>query len=200
MVDMGRIVKYKNQGFTVTELLIVIVVIAILVAISIMAYGNVQDDARATAIASGIRSTEDAMVLALTNSGATKWWSDDDYLDEDGESSVSALIAGTNLKDYMSEVPKVNGSAEDDSFWMYDNDGPEDEDDGHDPDYNPDICPQSHRSGGVNLQIELHNNLRLARKIDEILDDGNLDCGKFREHHSNDGEFMWLLSPSWRKI
>lgn len=96
----------------------------------------------------------------------------------------------------MSEVPKVGGMTEDNSFWMYDNDGPEDDDDI----YDPAVCPQSYRSGGVNIQIELRNNRHLAQRIDDVLDDGNLECGKFREHHSNEGEFLWLLSANWREI
>jgi len=39
----------KEQGFTIVELLIVIVVIGILAAITIVAYGNITSQARATA-------------------------------------------------------------------------------------------------------------------------------------------------------
>lgn len=48
MLSMS-VMKTKNQGFTIVELLIVIVVIAILAAISIVAYGGIQDRARTTA-------------------------------------------------------------------------------------------------------------------------------------------------------
>lgn len=136
------------------------------------------------------------MKMALLDDDAREWWSDDHYLDSDGEPAVSELIRRTNLKDYMQAVPKVGD--DDNSFWMYDNDGDE-----HPPgedDYDPDECPRAHRSGGVNIQIELHDNVRLAQQIDNMLDDGNLECGKFREHHRNSGEFLWLLSPSWQRV
>lgn len=187
---------YYARGFTIVELLVVIIIIAILTAISTITYQGIQDRAKVTAIVAGIKTTEDAMRLALTTSGATEWWDDEDYLDDDDEPALATLIEGTNLKNFMSEVPKVGGMTEDNSFWMYDNDGPEDDDDI----YDPAVCPQSHRSGGVNIQIELRNNRHLAQRIDDALDDGNLECGKFREHHSNEGEFLWLLSPNWREI
>lgn len=41
--------KFKNQGFTIVELLIVIVVIAILAAISIVAYNGIQNRGKASA-------------------------------------------------------------------------------------------------------------------------------------------------------
>ena len=192
--------RYSASGFTIVELLLVIVVIGILATLSLVSYRGIQDRARAAAIIVGIKNTEQAMKLALINSSSTLWWGDEDYLDDDDEPALKTLIAGTNLKQYMSSVPRVGGSVEDDSFWMYDNDGPEDEVNGEDPDYDPSICPQAHRSGGVNIQIELHSNQRLAQQIDDIIDDGNLECGKFREHHSNEGEFLWLLSKSWREV
>jgi prepilin-type N-terminal cleavage/methylation domain-containing protein len=50
----------KQQGFTIVELLIVIVVIAILAAISIVAYTNVQRQARDTERAANAKSVIDA--------------------------------------------------------------------------------------------------------------------------------------------
>jgi type II secretory pathway pseudopilin PulG len=190
--------KHIARGFMIVELLVVIIIIAILTAISFVMYQGAQDRAKVAAIVAGIKSTEDAMSLALTASRATEWWDDDNYRDVNGEPLLAALIAGTNLKNFMSEVPKVGGTIDDDSFWMYDNDGPESAP--GDDDYDPTVCPQSNRSGGVNIQIELHSNRHLAQKIDEALDDGNLACGKFREHHSNEGEFLWLLSSNYRKV
>ena len=45
-----------KRGFTIVELLIVIVVIAILASISIVAYNGVQQRARTTALQSDVRS------------------------------------------------------------------------------------------------------------------------------------------------
>lgn len=178
----------RNQGFTLIELIIVIVVIAVLAAITITTYSGIQDRAKVASIVSGLRQTDKTMRLALLDEGRSTWWDNRNYLDENGESSLLALIEQTSLGNYMSFPPRVNG--EDDSFWMYDNDIPT----GGDIFYDPTICPSAHRSGGVNLQIELRGNLRLAQRIDDMIDDGNLLCGRFRQHHNNPNEFIYLLS------
>ena len=53
----------KQTGFTIVELLIVIVVIAILAAVSIVAYNGVQSRARDSARTSGIRDIQKSLEL-----------------------------------------------------------------------------------------------------------------------------------------
>lgn len=48
--------KFKNSGFTIVELLIVIVVIAILAAISIVAYNGIQNRSKASAAQSAAQT------------------------------------------------------------------------------------------------------------------------------------------------
>lgn len=48
----------KQSGFTIVELLIVIVVIAILATIAIIAYNGIQERSRASAIASDIKQLD----------------------------------------------------------------------------------------------------------------------------------------------
>jgi len=58
-----------RSGFTIVELLIVIVVIAILAAITIVAYNGIQDRAEASKTASAIQAYKKALMLYKTDNG-----------------------------------------------------------------------------------------------------------------------------------
>lgn len=64
---MGKLQK----GFTIVELLIVIVVIAILATIVIVAYNGIQERARATKIEADLGQIEKAIILARINTSQT---------------------------------------------------------------------------------------------------------------------------------
>jgi prepilin-type N-terminal cleavage/methylation domain-containing protein len=81
--------RLKNTGFTIVELLIVIVVIAILAAISIVAYNGIQDRANDAAVRSGA----DRFIKALY-----QWNAETGQLPRGGWSSTTA-IAGNNCAD-----------------------------------------------------------------------------------------------------
>lgn len=66
-----RKIKKRQAGFTIVELLIVIVVIGILAAISIVAYNGVQDRARAAKINADLSLLNKAIQAARVNSGDT---------------------------------------------------------------------------------------------------------------------------------
>lgn len=61
--------KQKQAGFTIVELLIVVVVIAILAAITIIAYNGIRDRAIQSKIRTDISQLEKAIVAARNNRG-----------------------------------------------------------------------------------------------------------------------------------
>lgn len=64
---MGR--KQGNRGFTIVELLIVVVVIAILAAITIVAYNGIQNRAKTSALMSDLENNAKQLELAKVQSG-----------------------------------------------------------------------------------------------------------------------------------
>ena len=77
MLSLKTTPPQHRQGFTIIELLIVIVVIAILAAISIVAYTGIQERARDTHIASMIRAQAKALNLYYVENGELPYTSDD---------------------------------------------------------------------------------------------------------------------------
>ena len=59
----------KQRGFTIVELLIVIVVIGILAAITIVAYNNVNDKARASSAVSALDQAKKKLELYKAENG-----------------------------------------------------------------------------------------------------------------------------------
>lgn len=67
--DQRKVVKHPQGGFTIVELLIVIVVIGILAAITIVAYNGIQGRARQSKISNDLRGFEKAIYMARTQTG-----------------------------------------------------------------------------------------------------------------------------------
>lgn len=66
---MNTIARFEQKGFTLAELLIVIVVIGILAAITLVAYNGVQDRAKASQDASAVASWIQILSVYATNQG-----------------------------------------------------------------------------------------------------------------------------------
>lgn len=68
---MSGVGRYKESGFTIVELLIVIVVIAILAAIVLVTYNGIQNSAREAKIDADLAQIEKAILLARINTDQT---------------------------------------------------------------------------------------------------------------------------------
>lgn len=98
----------SRSGFTIVELLIVIVVIGILAAISIVAYNNVQKNARNSQRQQDIATIQKALEMYYTENG--------NYPPGNGDSLVGASWSNTannswanletHLKPYINSLPK----------------------------------------------------------------------------------------------
>lgn len=90
----------QNKGFTIVELLIVIVVIAILAAITIVAYNGIADRAEESAIKSELRQLSQKIVMHKEESGA-----------------YPSSLAGANLPD-SSQSAEYTYSAESEEYCL----------------------------------------------------------------------------------
>ena len=146
-------------GFTIVELLIVIVVIAILASISVVAYNGVQQRAKASSLASTLKSAEKAFRLYGTEQGRSTWWDDGQITSAGDNPTLTRVINETNFKQYMQ-----NASVPDGWVLNYDNDG---------DNYNG--CSIS----GAGVKVFSYDVPQsVVQLVDNQVDDGNLSCGK----------------------
>ncbi len=170
----------SGSGFTIVELLIVIVVIAILAAISIVVYSGIRTRAQATAIATDLKATEKALRAYRTVSGQDAWWIDNSpSLTGAANPFIYSIMASQpDFRNFLQKAPSTEGL--DTSYqWYYDNDGDT---------YNG--CSTS--SAGVNITVRNAQNTTLMQTLDTIIDDGDLSCGAMRVIS---GDIYYHLSP-----
>ncbi len=113
----------KYSGFTIVELLIVVVVIAILAAISVVAYTNMQDRAYDSRRESDIQLYQKALALARVDDGAfplvTSGFA---YIGSSGGNSAQ-FRAATVGKGYLPDLilDPVHNNGNDSSAYVYSN-------------------------------------------------------------------------------
>ena len=97
---MKSVSHLERNGFTIVELLIVIVVIAILASISIVAYTSIQERARNAKISTDLQTLSRAIQVARENSGKTLWEMTGGRTGSDGiitADECNKLANGTNF-------------------------------------------------------------------------------------------------------
>jgi prepilin-type N-terminal cleavage/methylation domain-containing protein len=160
---LPRFTKHP-YGFTIVELLIVIVVIAVLAAIVVVAYNGVQTRTKASAIIAGLKSSDKALRLYATDKSLDAWPADNAVIVSVSNPTIQQFIDGTTLKDFMKKAPDVANTPP--LSWTYDNDS--------------DVKPAcGSRYNGTNIVITgIDQNVTNA--IDTSIDDGDNTCGRVR--------------------
>lgn len=109
--------KEKNKGFTIVELLIVIVVVAILAAVTIVAYNGIQARAKATQVESAVDQYRKALLQYATLNNEYPRASASfclgevtDYPDGCFSGSDTDATVVTKLKSVLSNLPQVDSS------------------------------------------------------------------------------------------
>lgn len=181
---MKRWAQHNREGFTIVELLIVVVIIGVLAGLVVVTFAGIQQRAQATAIADGFKKIEKAFHVFAVEKGMERWYLDTDPMlyspsasSYPGNPTITSLIAGTDFKNGLNRIPKIEGST---GYFFYDNDNDT---------YNPAVC--STLTTGVNL-IFANITQDVATEVDKILDDGNIGCGKLRFYSGN--RIAYLLS------
>jgi len=152
--------RRQTSGFTIVELLIVIVVIAILASITIVVYNGMRQRAQAAAISTDIKGLTKGFRLLLTEQGRSTWWIDNE-LTGTGNPTIQSVISGTNLKNYFQQLSSSTTSSS--TSVIYDNDGDA-------------YGGCSSDSSAVNIYFYTVDSA-LAQQVDNVIDDGNLGCG-----------------------
>ncbi len=214
----------QRNGFTIVELLVVIVVIAILAAISIVVYSGIQSRTRASAIAQELKQLDKSFTLWATGEGITRWPSD---TLAGGGTNISTLIASTTppfdtLKEYLQKNPSVSGIGT--AAWYYDQDdylpASNDPVEGYEfcvanPSFNH--CNGDNKTDcsanegqkltGVNIVIQwlTQSDEKTVRTLNDIIDSGETDenwinCGKVRWYHNGSGNYAIIYALSYTKV
>ena len=159
----------RQRGFTIVELLIVIVVIALLAAITVAVYNGARLRAQATEIATDLKAIEKALNLYKHSVGLATWPNDNDssyFTGLDNPSINSIITARAEFRSFLPTAPVADGVGSS-SAYALDSDGDT---------YNG--C--SAITSGVNIFVANATNTELMQAIDTIMDDGNLSCGRVR--------------------
>lgn len=160
--------RHSPNGFTIVELLVVIVVISILTLIGIPTYTGIQQRAQASAIVDQIRKVEKGLRLFATDKGISSWWDELSFTGYNDPSFVAIMASGpgSGLKSYLTQPANF-------SSWEYDNDG------------NTKAINCLMDTNGVNILIPNISDPTVAQLVDNSIDDGNVSCGKIRYDSAN---------------
>lgn len=180
--------KKSTRGFTIVELLIVVVVIAILAAITIIAYNGIQDRAKYSKTVSAINAISKAFQLKAIADG--KYQSDSYYSTCIGQplanQYIDDIVKLCKDSNPLSNYVKADAYLVEDVPLVYDNDD----------DIYPSPCT-GFSDRGVNLLFAFNVTDAALLKLDNDYDNNNgLNCGKVRKNSSSGQQYYMLSTQS----
>lgn len=103
MIQFFSKLKNSKKGFTLVELMVVVVIIGILVAIAVPIYNTTTTNAQNRADQANIRVIEGALQSYIANTGGTYA---DITLSASGAVGGTGITAGNLIPNYLKEMPK----------------------------------------------------------------------------------------------
>lgn len=153
----------NGRGFTITELVVVVVILAFLCSFTSFTYNNVQARSQASSLSIGLRQVDKALQAWAKDTNAAEW-----PIDSSADSGVSLLQLRADtpsLQPFLQNVPRVRGIQTAD--WQYDNKGDV-----------KSTCGDSY--AGANIIISNITSDTIAHQVDAELDDNDPSCGRVR--------------------
>lgn len=98
--------KVKRSGFTLTELMIVITIIAILSAIGFSSYTNAQKIGRDSRRKSDLKAIQTALELYYQQNGTYVTLSSPAYSTDSTWGSAPVFLGGSSYTNYINQMPK----------------------------------------------------------------------------------------------
>lgn len=175
----------SNKGFTIVELLIVIVIIGILVGIVIVTYTGIQQRAQATAVTDAISKYKRSIKAWATSASYSTWPRETDFTGA-GNPAINTIASDSRYRDFIRPVASSYGVTSS-LVWFYDNDG----------DTAPSDASCNVTGPGQGVSIIIPGLAQeTAQAIDTIKDDGNLNCGMIRFQTGGNTVFQLALSET----
>lgn len=170
------------NGFTVVELVIVIAVIGILSALVFVNYVGMQDRARATTIANGLKDIDKSLRGYASENQWTAWPLDTaiDSSVPGGHPTVAQLVTDVSgFNQYLQTAPSATGYPT--SAWTY-----------HSTATTISGCGSNYNATSIQVTGVTQG---VANNVDTYLDDGNTNCGRVR-YDSTASVLIYILSYS----
>ncbi|MDO4774149.1 MAG: prepilin-type N-terminal cleavage/methylation domain-containing protein [Candidatus Saccharibacteria bacterium] len=182
--------KHK-QGFSIVELIVVIVVIAILFTIAIVSYSWMRKDAETSTYVAAIKQIEKGLHLKYTREGVATWPRDTEMgasvgITNGGSPNMLTVARHEAYNKYLGTLPNMPRQG---AWIVYDNDNDT---------VDLKACNQNERISywhGVNLAVGGIDR-DIMQSIDDQIDDGNLLCGRVRAAATSTGTavLLYILS------